>query len=440
MQVRDLQIAFCTHTVKCSKAQEIFNTLWKMVELNNFTHNGLRRIEVKRALVCGHATSRNTLDKTFRNYLGAVINHNILKQLDKHCAYLSVRHHVLRMGAALRVAPSVFLCDVQIGLTFFQPEHSAFCVCKVFDAKKAAFFNGTATPLVRLVRPAQDRALIAELDETCMVFHHIADVFYKCGRHDSQVLSFFLQLCVVARLKLEHSLFQAQVPVFIPHVLCIGRHIVKQPPQSVGLTRNCVQRTCGQRAKPWMAFMLCCKLSIKSDELGNGVELGCEPVGMRVAAGVVYYQGDQARMKVNVGDSRRMNLNMPGSDAFVRVVRDDGKGAQTGVDFFQALDDLVTAVKSSDYSNIQRGISEVDGLQQGVSEGLAQIGTDLTVVDMQNSVLDEVVLRLKATRSDVEDLDYTEAITRMNKDQLALQAAQSGFAKISQLSLFNYIK
>ena len=37
-------------------------------------------------------------------------------------------------------------------------------------------------------------------------------------------------------------------------------------------------------------------------------------------------------------------------------------------------------------------------------------------------------------------LDYTEAVTRMNKDQLALQAAQSSFSKISQLSLFNYIK
>jgi flagellar hook-associated protein 3 FlgL len=58
---------------------------------------------------------------------------------------------------------------------------------------------------------------------------------------------------------------------------------------------------------------------------------------------------------------------------------------------------------------------------------------------MQNSVLDQVVLRLKSTRSDVEDLDYTEAITRMNKDQLALEAAQSSFAKISKLSLFNYI-
>ena len=184
-------------------------------------------------------------------------------------------------------------------------------------------------------------------------------------------------------------------------------------------------------------------LANSQDSNGNYLFSGSRtgvPAFSKDATGHVMYQGDQARMKVNVGDSRRMNLNMPGSDAFVRVIRDDGKGNQTGADFFQALDDLVTAVKNSDYSKIQRGISEVDGLQQGISEGLAQVGTDLTVVDMQNSVLDEVVLRLKATRSDVEDLDYTEAITRMNKDQLALQAAQSGFAKISQLSLFNYIK
>jgi flagellar hook-associated protein 3 FlgL len=173
--------------------------------------------------------------------------------------------------------------------------------------------------------------------------------------------------------------------------------------------------------------------------LFSGSKAGVAPYS-KDAQGVVSYQGDQARMQVNVGDSRRMNLNMPGSDAFVRLVRDDGKGGKTGVDFFQALDDLVNAVKSSDHTNIQRGVSEVDGMQQGVSDGLAKVGTDLSVVDMQNSVLDQVVLRLKSTRSDVEDLDYTEAVTRMNKDQLALQAAQSSFSKISQLSLFNYIK
>ena len=185
-------------------------------------------------------------------------------------------------------------------------------------------------------------------------------------------------------------------------------------------------------------------LSLANSQDSNGNYLfsgskASQPAFSQDAKGHVSYQGDQARMKVNVGDNRRLNLNMPGSDAFVRVVRDDGKGNKSAVDFFQSLDDLVAAVKSSDHVAIQRGVAEVDGLQNGISEGLGQIGADLNVIDMQNNVLDQVILRLKTTRSDVEDLDYTTAITKMNKDQLALEAAQSSFAKISQLSLFKFL-
>ena len=185
-------------------------------------------------------------------------------------------------------------------------------------------------------------------------------------------------------------------------------------------------------------------LSLANSQDSNGNYLfsgskASQPAFSQDANGHVTYQGDQARMKVNVGDNRRVNLNMPGSDAFTRAVRDDGKGNKSAVDFFQSLDDLVAAVKSSDHVAIQRGVTEVDGLQNGISEGLGQIGADLTVVDMQNNVLDQVVLQLKTTRSDVEDLDYTSAVTKMNKDQLALEAAQSSFAKISQLSLFKYM-
>ena len=185
-------------------------------------------------------------------------------------------------------------------------------------------------------------------------------------------------------------------------------------------------------------------LSLANSQDSNGNYLfsgskATQPAFSKDATGRVIYQGDHARMKVNVGDNRRMNPNMPGSDAFVRVVRDDGKGGKVGVDFFQSLDDLVTAIKSTDRTSIQRGISELDTLQNGVSEGLGQVGADLTVVDFQNSLLDQVKLRLETTRSDVQDLDYTEAITRMNKDQLALEAAQSSFAKISQMNLFKFL-
>jgi len=172
--------------------------------------------------------------------------------------------------------------------------------------------------------------------------------------------------------------------------------------------------------------------------LFSGSRVGSPAFG-KDAKGQIVYQGDESRMKVAVGDNRRMNLNMPGSDAFVKVIRDDGKGGKAGLGFFQAIDDLANAVKNSDHTNMQRGIAEMDSIQQGVSDATAQIGTDMNVVDMQNSVLDEITLRLKTTKSDAEDLDYTSAITKMNKDQLALEAAQSSFAKISQLSLFKYM-
>ena len=157
------------------------------------------------------------------------------------------------------------------------------------------------------------------------------------------------------------------------------------------------------------------------------------------ANGHITYQGDQSRMKVQVGDNRRMNANTPGSDVFLRVIRDDGKGNQVGVNFFEALKDLSDAIINGLPKDMDRGLGEIDILQQGISNATAQIGSDMSVVDMQISVLDETTLRLKSTLSDVQDLDYTEAITRMNKDQLALEAAQSTFAKIAKLTLFNYI-
>ena len=70
---------------------------------------------------------------------------------------------------------------------------------------------------------------------------------------------------------------------------------------------------------------------------------------------------------------------------------------------------------------------------------LADVGTDLAVADQQTSVLDDVTLNLKSTLSDVEDLDFAAAVTKMNKQMLSLEAAQASFAKIAKLNLFNYI-
>jgi len=164
-----------------------------------------------------------------------------------------------------------------------------------------------------------------------------------------------------------------------------------------------------------------------------------QPAFAADASGALAYQGDQTRMRVSVGDQRSVQINRSGSDAFVRVVRQDAAGETSGVGFFQALDQLTAAVQNSDRAGMQRGIGEMDALQNGTTLALAQIGTDMNVVDAQTAVLDETRLSLKTTLSSIKDLDYAEAITQMNKQLLALEAAQSSFGKITKLSLFNYI-
>lgn len=156
--------------------------------------------------------------------------------------------------------------------------------------------------------------------------------------------------------------------------------------------------------------------------------------------GKVSYEGDQNVMQVQVGDSLKLSFNTPGTDAFVNVARPDGKGGQTGVTFFQSLDDTIAAVSSSNTSNIQRGIAELSTLSQGVNNALAGVGANESLATNQGSVLSEVTLRLNTTLSGIQDVNYTQAITQMNKDQLALQAAQSAFAQITKNSLFNYIQ
>lgn len=158
------------------------------------------------------------------------------------------------------------------------------------------------------------------------------------------------------------------------------------------------------------------------------------------SSGKLIYQGDQTISQVGVGEQRDVSANRSGTQAFARVIRTADDGSQSGVGFFQVIDDLASALTNNDTKSLQRAVGELDLAQNGMTESIAAVGSGMNVLDAQSSVADENLLRMKSTLSQMQDVDYTEAITKMNKDMLALQAAQSSFAKISQLNLFDYIK
>ena len=49
-------------------------------------------------------------------------------------------------------------------------------------------------------------------------------------------------------------------------------------------------------------------------------------------------------------------------------------------------------------------------------------------------------LRIEEQVSELQDLDFAEAVSRLNLQSVALQAAQQAYVKIQGLSLFNYLR
>jgi flagellar hook-associated protein 3 FlgL len=152
------------------------------------------------------------------------------------------------------------------------------------------------------------------------------------------------------------------------------------------------------------------------------------------------YQGDRTRMEVMIGDQRALPINRPGSEVFGRVLRADGVGQVEGLGFFQAFDELIAGVRESKLSEVQRGNGDVNQMLEVLTLAQAGIGTDQSILEQQAASTEDTLTTLRLTLSDVQDLDYAKAISLMNKQMLSLEAAQSSFAKVSQLSLFQYLR
>ena len=156
--------------------------------------------------------------------------------------------------------------------------------------------------------------------------------------------------------------------------------------------------------------------------------------------GKVAYLGDETRNQVQVGEQRMIRFNRTGTDVFGRVVREEENGNRSGTGFFDALTQLAQSIRNSDQKNMTVGINDLDQASFNISLATAQVGTEMAVIETQKSVNEETVLQLKTALSAVEDLDYSAAVTEMQKNMLSLQATQSSFSKISSLSLFNYLR
>lgn len=150
-------------------------------------------------------------------------------------------------------------------------------------------------------------------------------------------------------------------------------------------------------------------------------------------AGTFNYVGDNGQRNLQIGPTRQIAVGDPGDDVFMNIPFSGG-GNQS---LFETIDTFVNELQSGTPSpNIA---TDIKAAMSHIVTFRSKAGARLNAIDTHRNLNDELILQSTTSVSNIEDLDYAEAISRMNLQMVGLQASQQSFERIQNLSLFNYL-
>lgn len=106
----------------------------------------------------------------------------------------------------------------------------------------------------------------------------------------------------------------------------------------------------------------------------------------------------------------------------------------------QGVGSAAAGNSSTEFVNDLAGnLQNIDQALENVTRARTTVGSHLKELDSLANTGQDMQLQYASSLSDLQDLDYTKAITEMSQKQVQLQAAQLSFKQISQLSLFSIL-
>jgi flagellar hook-associated protein 3 FlgL len=167
------------------------------------------------------------------------------------------------------------------------------------------------------------------------------------------------------------------------------------------------------------------------------------------------YNGDQGQPTVRIAYQRQIATSDNGTDVLGHIPTQldaDGDGQADGYRSIMDTLDLLShaldgtapapgpgAGNGQDPRQISNYLGDIDAALSRLLAVRAKVGARLNAIDQQKTANDDYMTTLTQVRSDTQDLDYTEAVSRYQQQLTALQASQQSFVKIQGLSLFNYL-
>ena len=154
----------------------------------------------------------------------------------------------------------------------------------------------------------------------------------------------------------------------------------------------------------------------------------------RQVNGSIVYHGDSYKTMQAVGDDAQVTVGFSGHEVFNRVAMGNGPS--------KSVFEIVTAISDA-LANGKTPITPNDDIAKALDHIISQqaeVGSRLSLLDNAEQKLQDNQTATTAQISILQDTDIEKAITELQKKLTTLEAAQTSFVKIAQLSLFNYLR
>lgn len=151
-----------------------------------------------------------------------------------------------------------------------------------------------------------------------------------------------------------------------------------------------------------------------------------------------YYSGDQTALNVEIGTATNQQMNIPGN----QLLTADTAAPQPygAVNILKTFDDLIAAVTANDVPAIQAGSKALEAGAKQITNAQSDVAARMLRLDSSAKMNENTRNTLETIYGNTQNVDYAKLAVQMNQQTIAFNASLSSTAKISQLSLLDYLK
>lgn len=168
------------------------------------------------------------------------------------------------------------------------------------------------------------------------------------------------------------------------------------------------------------------------DYLFSGYRVTSKPFDVDVD-GNVEFHGDRGLHQVQISETLRVMTGLDGAEVFMRVSTPSGTK-----DAFKTLSEIEQKLLAGEKHG--EGVEELRLAIEHFTNQQTIVGAQINKVDFQQDVIGSRQRLLSENLSSLEDADIAALVTELQSKILNRDASQQAFIKISQQSLFDYLR